>query len=122
MVRTAREHRKSWYSLIIWAALMGLLYLIFGPNTFQNPFMIILAIVSMCFITSWIFGYIHPTQWGKTRKQRKKHSFIKEAPGISEQVPVQEEPTNVNKISCPHCGILQDQGTKFCTKCGQKIE
>lgn len=72
----------------------------------------------------WIIyeKWVDPSRWSEKIKKREEHTYIKEAPGISKQVPVQEEPTNSNKMVCPHCGVLQDQGTKFCTKCGQKIE
>ena len=122
MVRTARENRKSWYLLIIWASVAGLMYLIFGPNFLKNPFGIVFMLFLACFTGSWLFGYIHPTKWGKNRKLRKEHSYIKESPEISTLVSFQEEIVTDNTFSCPHCGALQEQETNFCTKCGQKIE
>ena len=122
MPRTAREHRLSCIGTVIIIAVGGLLYLIFGENTFQNPFIVIIFLIFTFFTFCWLFGWIHPTTWAKRRKQKKEYSYIKEVPGISTSVPIQEEKPNVNKIICPYCGVLQDQETKFCTKCGQKIE
>jgi len=122
MARTSREFALSCVGVIILAGLLGLIYLIVGPNASQNPFIGIFVLLFMLFISCWLFGYIHPQRWRKKIKKRKEHTYIKEAPAVSKPVYLQEETPNVNKIVCPHCGVLQDQETKFCTKCGQKIE
>lgn len=122
MVRTAREHGLSWLLLIIFFGVVGLLSLIFGPNVFQNPLVMGFLFFFLCFMGCWLFGYIHPQRWKKKIEKRKEHTYVKEGPGISKLVSLEEERSNVNKMLCPHCGILQEQKTKFCTKCGKKIE
>ena len=124
MPRTAREHALSWIGVIILFGELGVLYLIFGPNFAKNPILMVFVIFSFIFIMCWLFGYIHPNKWPKKMKQRKEYSYIKESHEISTPVSFQEEtiPDNFSFISCPHCGALQEQGTTFCTKCGQKIE
>lgn len=118
MVRTAREHRLSWIGIIILFGVLGLMYLIFGPNFFQNPFLVSFFVFFMFFINCWLFGYIHPNKWGKKREQI---NYVKQAPNANVPFFPQEEMPHVNKFICPYCGVLQDQGTKYCTKCGQNL-
>jgi len=122
MVRTKREWRLTILSLLIWAGVVVLLLLFFGPNVLQNPFIIALLIFLMIFILCWLFGYIHPVRWVKKKGLQKKYGYVREGPEIATQAPLQEIIPEVNQFKCPHCGTLQDQGTNFCTKCGQKIE
>lgn len=122
MVRTAREHGLSYLLMIIFFGVVGLLYLIFGPNVLQNPLIIGFLLFFLCFMGCWLFGYIHPQRWKKKIEKRKEHTYVKEVSTISSPAYLQEETPIVNKIVCPHCGVFQDQETKFCTKCGQKIE
>lgn len=122
IVRTKREWGLSILSLLIWAGVVGLLSLFFGPNILQNPFIIALLIFLFCFILCWIFGYIHPVRWIKKKELQKKYGYVTKGPGITTQPPPREIIHEVKQFNCPHCGTLQDQGTKFCTKCGQNIE
>ena len=122
MVRTKREWGLSFLSLLIWAGVVVLLSLFFGPNILQNPFIIALLIFLMIFILCWLFGYIHPVRWVIKKELQKKYGYVSEGPGITTQAPLQEIIPEVNQFNCPHCGALQDQGTNFCIKCGQEIE
>jgi len=118
MVRTAREHRLSWIGVAILFALAGIMYLIFGPNFLKNPFLGVFFLLFMVFVFCWLFGYIHPNRWGKKVEQE---SYVKRAPMADVPNFFQEETPNVSKFICPYCGVLQDKGTKYCTKCGQNL-
>ncbi len=122
MVRTTREWGLSILSLLIWFGVAGLLSLFFGPNMFQNPFIVALLLFFLLFIICWLFGYIHPVRWVKKKGLQKKYGYVREGPGITTQAPLLEIIPKANQFNCPYCGALQDQGTNFCTKCGQKIE
>jgi len=118
MVRTAREHRLSWIGMAIVLGVAGLMYLIFGENAFRNPFLVMFLVFLMFFVFCWLFGYIHPNRWGKKKEEK---SYVKQAPRMDVPYFFQEETRDVSKFICPYCGVLQDQGTKYCTKCGQNL-
>ena len=122
MVRTNREHALSWLMVIIVVGTMVIFYFIFGSNFLQNPFIVVFFLFFAVFITCWLFGYIHPVRWFIKRKLRDDVSYIKEAPKINTQDPLREEKDDLRKFICQYCGVLQDQKTNFCTKCGQKIK
>ncbi|MHA1254812.1 MAG: hypothetical protein ACTSPS_04345 [Promethearchaeota archaeon] len=97
------------------------MFLIFGPDFLKNPFLAVIFLFIMFFIFCWLFGYIHPNKWGKKQEQNKEDTYVKQVPRIDIQALLQEQTPDVDKFICPYCGVLQDQGTKYCTKCGQNL-
>ncbi len=122
MVRTAREHRLSCYGVIITIVVALILYLIFGPNFFMNPFIVFSFIAFVIILNCWLFGQIRAfKEWLRSKKKMKTYQYIKKAPA-AESLETSETFELEDNITCPYCGVVQEKGTTFCTKCGQKIE
>ncbi|MFX1420587.1 MAG: hypothetical protein ACFE9N_16950, partial [Promethearchaeota archaeon] len=114
-------HRLSFISLIITVAVMLILYFIFGPNFFTNPFIAVPFFAFIIILNCWLFGYIRPKEWLRHKKKMKTYQYIKETPA-AESLDLTETKKSEDLIICPFCGVEQEKSTTFCTKCGQKIE